>query len=227
MNLDKWYVLKDKTAALSMRERVILLLAVLAAVLFIWAQFFYLGFEKHLKQAQQELRQEQQRSIDQSDQLSLLMTRLAHDPNAVLLKEQSELQAQLDTLKQNIEERLRHLIEPELMADVMKKVLSDYKGLRLISAKNLPAAPLEIDTKEKAVSKEKDEASKSQAVLFSHAFQMELSGDYFQTLAFLKRLEQMQGFYWSMLHYEVQDYPQAKITLQLSTLSLDEGWIGV
>ena len=225
MNLDKWYVLKDKTAALSMRERVILLLAVSAAVLFIWAQFFYLGFEKHLKQAQQEMQQEQQRSIDQSDQLSLLMTRLAHDPNAALLKEQGELQAQLDTLKQNIEERLRHLIEPELMADVMKKVLSDYKGLRLISAKNLPAAPLEIETKEKTASNK--EASKAQAVLFSHAFQMELSGDYFQTLAFLKRLEEMQGFYWIMLHYEVQDYPQAKITLQLSTLSLDEGWIGV
>jgi len=225
MNLEKWYVLKDKTAALSLRERVILLLAVLACVSFIWAQFFYLGFEKKLKQAQLEMRQQQQVSVEQSDQLSLLMTRLAHDPNAVLLKEQASLQTKLDALKQDIEERLRNLIEPELMADVMKKVLSDYQGLRLISAKNLPAAPLEIESKGNAEKQDRD--SKAQAVLFSHAFQMELKGDYFQTLAFLKRLEEMKGFYWTMLHYEVEDYPQARIMLQLSTLSLEEGWIGV
>lgn len=225
MNLEKWYVLKDKTAALSLRERVILLFAVMACVSFIWAQFFYLGFEKKLKQAQLEMRQQQQVSVAQSDQLSLLMTRLAHDPNAVLLKEQAGLQTKLDALKQDIEERLRNLIEPELMADVMKKVLSDYQGLRLISAKNLPAAPLEIESTGNAEKQEQD--NKAQAVLFSHAFQMELTGDYFQTLAFLKRLEEMKGFYWTMLHYEVEDYPQARITLQLSTLSLEEGWIGV
>ena len=130
-------------------------------------------------------------------------------------------------MKQDIEQRLSNLIEPELMADVMKSVLSDYKGLRLLSAKNLPVMPLEI----KNSSKEKPDAETSeevrQAVLFSHAFQMEFEGDYFQTLTFLKRLEEMKGFYWTMLHYQVEDYPQAKIILQLSTLSLEEGWIGV
>ena len=37
----------------------------------------------------------------------------------------------------------------------------------------------------------------------------------------------MKGFYWTFLKYEVEEYPKAKITLQLSTLSLDEDWIGV
>lgn len=227
MSLKKWGELKAKTAALSLRERVILLAAICVCVTFIWLQFFFLGFEKQLKQSRQDILTEQQLSVDQSDQLSQLMERLSHDPNAVLLQEQELLQTKLDDLKQRIEQRLSNLIEPELMADVLKSVLSDYKGLRLITARNLPVRPLEIkNTAKEKMGNEKKEEQK-QAVLFSHAFQMEFEGDYFQTLSFLKRLEEMKGFYWTMLHYQVEDYPQAKIMLQLSTLSLEEGWIGV
>ena len=227
MNSEKWAELKAKTAALSLRERTILLAAALVCVGFIWLQFFYLDFEKSLKQTQQEILTQQQLTVDQSDQLSLLMARLAHDPNAILLQEQEKLQTKLDTLKQEIEQRLSNLIEPELMADVMKNILSDYKGLQLLSVRNLPVIPLEIKRTDKEKSVNEDAEAARQAVLFAHALQMEFEGDYFQTLAFLKRLEEMKGFYWTMLHYQVEDHPRAKIMLQLSTLSLEKGWIGV
>jgi MSHA biogenesis protein MshJ len=236
MNLKKWTSLKEKTAALSQRERTVLLLASLACVLFIWAQFFYLGFEKQLKQARQEITQQQQLTVDQSDQLSSLMARLASDPNASLREEQQTLRKKLNELKQDIEQRLSNLIEPELMADVMKTVLSDYQGLQLISARNLAVLPLEINTGRSDASRSgaavnnnnaANTAAEKQAVLFAHTLQLELKGDYFQTLDFLKRLESMKGFYWTMLKYDVKDHPQANITLQVNTLSLEEDWIGV
>lgn len=225
MNLEKWHDLKDKTAVLTLRERAILLAVGVILILFIWAQFFYLDFEKALKKTKQDITQLEQKEWDQKDQLANLMLRLAHDPNAELFKEQSDIQEKLKKLKQQIEQRLSHLIAPELMADVMRTVLSDYKGLRLISAKNLPVEPLKIASIETA-NKQKNQ-EEVQAVLFSHRFEMVLNGDYFQTLSFLKSLEEMQGFYWTMLKYEVDGYPNANITLQLSTLSLDEDWIGV
>ena len=225
MNLEKWNNLKDKTAALSLRERGILLAVGIIVIVFIWAQFFYLDFEKGLKKTKQEISQLQQNEWAQKEQLASLMARLSHDPNAALFKEQSEIQEKLVVLKEQIEIRLSDLIAPELMADVMRDVLSDYKGLHLISAKNLPVEPLKLTVNQKEEKQTKQEDT--QTVLFSHRFEMILSGDYFQTLTFLKSLEGMQGFYWTMLKYEVSDYPAANITLQLSTLSLDEDWIGV
>lgn len=225
MNLNKWYDLKEKTAALSLRERSILLVVGIVVICFIWAQFFYLGFEKELKKTKQEITQLQQDGWAQTDELASLMTRLSHDPNAALFSEQSRLQEKLETLKDQIEIRLSHLIAPEKMADVMRKVLSDYQGLRLISAKNLPVEPLLLALNENSLEQKNQE--ENQAVLFSHRFEMVLNGDYFQTISFLKKLEEMNGFYWTRLKYEVDAYPNANITLQLSTLSLDEDWIGV
>jgi len=225
MNLDKWNELRNKTAAITVRERVILLIVGIVIVLFFWAQFFYLQFEKDLKKSNQEITNLKKEEFSQKDELASLVAKLANDPNSALFDEQRKLQEKLEVLKDQIEIRLSHLIAPELMADVMRKVLSDYKGLRLVSAKNLPVEPLKLDiTGENDSQKNKDEG---QAVLFSHRFEMVLNGDYFQTVSFLKSLEAMKGFYWTMLKYEVDAYPKAKITLQLSTLSLDEDWIGV
>jgi MSHA biogenesis protein MshJ len=225
MNLEKWHNLKDKTASLSLRERGILLAVSITLIVFLWAQIFYLDFEKELNKTKQEMSHLQKNESIQQDQLANLMTRLAHDPNAGLFKEQLDIQEKLKVLKEKIEIRLSHLIAPELMADVMRNVLSDYKGLRLISAKNLPVEPLKL-----AVSQKEDKQKiqdEVQAVLFSHRLEMVLNGNYFQALSFLNSLEKMNGFYWTMLKYEVDEYPNANITLQLSTLSLDEDWIGV
>lgn len=224
MNLDKWHDLKEKTALLSLRERAILLLVGIVVILFIWSQVYFLGFEKKLKSTNQEVTRLKQEEWNQKDELANLSARLAHDPNAALLEEHAKLKEKLGDLKEVIELRLSHLIAPEMMADVMRNVLSDYKGLRLISAKNLPVEPLKLETDKKEDSQKKEE---SQSVLFSHRFEMVLNGDYFQTLSFLQRLEEMKGFYWTMLKYEVEEYPKAKITIQLSTLSLEEDWIGV
>ena len=225
MNLEKWNALKDKTAALSLRERTILLAVAIVLVMFIWAQFFFLSFEKELKSTQSDISRLKQLELTQQDDLQSLMGRLANDPNAQLFAEQRRIKDKLDKLKENIEIRLSHLIEPELMADVMHDVLSDYKGLRLVSAKNLAVEPLNLADAEADNSNKN--IDKDQAVLFSHRFEMVLNGSYFQTVSFLKRLEEMKGFYWTLLKYEVSEYPNAKVTLQLSTLSLDEDWIGV
>ena len=137
MNLKKWYELKDKTAALTLRERVIFVAVGVIVVLFLWAQIFYLDFEKELKNTKQEITSLQLEEWEQADQLAGLTARLADDPNSALFEEQRSLKEKLEVLKGQIEIRLSDLIAPELMADVMRKVLSDYKGLRLVSAKNL------------------------------------------------------------------------------------------
>ena len=86
MNLEKWYELKDKTAALTLRERVIFVAVGVIVVLFLWAQIFYLDFEKELKNTKQEITSLQLEEWEQADQLAGLTARLADDPNSALFE---------------------------------------------------------------------------------------------------------------------------------------------
>jgi len=227
MNLEKWQLLRDKTAALTLRERSILAAIGVILVFFIWSQFVYLPFEKKQKRHFMKLAELNQQFVTQSDRLSELTVLLANDPNAPIRAKQKLLQNEMSELTTEIESRLSNLVAPEKMADLMRHVLADYKGLSLVSAKNLPVEPLQVRSMATKTKNEKGVETESQAVIFAHGFEMVLSGQYFQALEFLQHLEEMKGFYWRTLNYKVDGYPSAKITIQISTLSLEEDWIGV
>jgi len=226
VNLEKWHLLREKTAELSLRERGILAAVSVVLVLFIWSQTVFLPYEKQQKQNTVKLAELGQHVITSSDRLSALTVLLRNDPNAPLRAKQKSLKIEMVELTSEIESRLSNLVAPEKMADLMRDVLADYKGLRLLSAKNLPVEPLQIQSVRQGV-KPDNSAAEQQTVLFAHGFEMVLSGKYFQTLEFLQHLEEMNGFYWQALDYKVGEYPKAEITIQISTLSLEEDWIGV
>lgn len=79
-----------------------------------------------------------------------------------------------------------------------------------------------------------DELKREQALarkrpqVFKHAVELEFQGDYRSTLRYLKNLENLPWrFYWDGVSYEVIKYPKASITINIYTLSLDKGWMGV
>ena len=227
MNLEKWHLLREKTAELSLRERGIITAVSVVLILFIWSQIVFLPFEKQQKLHKLKIAGLGQDIVTKSDRLSELTRLLENDPNAPLRAKQKSLKLEMAELTTEIEGRLSNLVAPEKMADLMRNVLADYKGLRLLSAKNLPVEPLQIQSMTTQAKPENNEQAEQQTVLFAHGFEMVLSGEYFQTLNFLQHLEAMNGFYWQALDYKVGQYPKAEITIQISTLSLEEGWIGV
>jgi len=228
---EKWLMLKDKVADRSPRERVILAATGVVLVCVIWLQFVFTPYEDRGLKIQQAEQQASSELAESSERVVELTATLENNPNAPLRAEQNRLLEEMDALREDIENRLSSLIAPEQMADVMRDVLSDYRGLTLISARNLPVEPLQLETGSKASATDKSaetsSESENEAVVFAHGFEIVLEGGYFQTLEFLQRLESMKGFYWRLLDYSVQSYPDAKIILQLSTLSLEEDWIGV
>lgn len=225
MKWEKWQQLRDKTADLTLRERGILAGTVVVLLLVIWGQFAFTPYEKKQAAYAQELVRINDQIANDSERLVTLTTMLANDPNAPLREEQKRLRQEMADLKLEIETRLSSLIAPEEMANVLRRVLSDYEGLTLDSARNLPVEPLDIKQALGAATQAGN--GHDQAVIFAHGFELVLSGSFFQTLAFLQKLEDTQGFYWRLLDYQVKDYPKASVTLQISTLSLDEDWIGV
>lgn len=232
--VSKWQELRDKTAALSLRERVILAVTLVVLIAVLWLQFSFDAQLKNFDKVTKDAQVSGEEMVAQTEALLALEAKLANDPNAPLRAEKERLDKKLEQVGQEIEARLQHLVAPERMADLVRQVLSDYKGLTLVSAENLPAAPLELDIGKSSAAK-MDAADKKdavleagdQAVIFEHGFKLTLHGSYFSALEFVQRLEQMEGFYWRMLDYEVKDYPNALIVIHVSTLSLDKEWIGV
>lgn len=230
-----WQALDEKCAALSLRERGILLGTFLTLIAFVWLQFIMVPIQDQNKIHMQSLQQANDDLSRYAAQIQELTLKLGENPNDPLREEQKALQLRLNELAQEIESRLSNLVPPRKMATVMQAVLADYQGLKLRRARNLPVEPLKMQGTDKEVAadpqieadSDSPEALSDDAVIFVHGFEMELEGEYFQTLRFLQRLETMEGFYWQAFDYVVDGYPKANITIQLNTLSLDEEWIGV
>lgn len=213
-----WLEWSSRVAALEVRERVIVLVALLVVGLFIWGQFVFAPLQDRHKRAANTLNSLKQQQADLGQQLVLLEQRLADDPNRELRTQQANLQKQLVGMRSQIENQLSGLIAPEKMADVLRSMLHEQEQLKLISLKNLPVEPFH---------QSEGELKEGETALFSHSMELVLDGEYFDVLGYIKRLESLKGFNWQTLNYEVINYPKARVTLKISTLSLEEDWIGV
>ena len=108
------------------------------------------------------------------------------------------------------------------MATVLEKVLHQKTRLKLIRVTNLPAVELTADALA-------DHSNLEQgSLLYRHGVELQLEGDFFETLRYLQALEELPWqILWGSLTYEVETFPRASITLRLNTLSTNAGWIGV
>lgn len=63
--------------------------------------------------------------------------------------------------------------------------------------------------------------------VYRHGLVLQFRGSYFNTLQYLQYLESLSGsFYWDRLDFQVDDWPTASVTLELHTLSSEEGFVG-
>jgi len=97
----------------------------------------------------------------------------------------------------------------------MEGVLKEQSRLRLIRIRNLRPEALSAS------------ADSRTATFYKHGLQIEFEGSYQACLDYLQEIENLPWrFYWQVLELEVLEYPRNRVRLEVSTLSLDEEWIG-
>jgi len=127
----------------------------------------------------------------------------------------ARVQRRIDEINENLGDYASELIDPAEMARVMEGVLKEQSRLRLIRIRNLSP---------EALSASSDSRS---ATFYKHGLEIEFEGSYSACLDYLQEIENLPWrFYWQVLELEVLDYPRNRIRLEVSTLSLDEEWIG-
>lgn len=198
------------------RERLLLAAALAVVLLLAWDVAVRAPMAQQ-RDADERRIEQLQREIDSFESSRVQLARQlggeeAADPAA-------RLQDRLERVDEMLAERTLRVISPQQMVAVLRDVLEDASGLSLMALRNRGSEP---------VLNESGSGDDAVPRVFRHRVELVVRGDYFTLLEYLERLEglgwQLQ---WDALAIETVDYPQAEATLELSTLSLAEDWIGV
>jgi len=207
--------IRTRIDELSLRERGLLFLSLVAVIFMLWQSALMKPVETAQKAKLERLTtlQKEVEALDTQIQ-TLIATRTA-DPDAENRRVAEELRAQLGQLEGRIVGTVEGLVEPRQMAQMLEDVLTRNPGLKLKKARSLRAVPL---VAEEGLG----------GTVYQHGLRLELEGSYLDALNYLRALQKLpRSIYWDEVQVAMEEYPTAKITITVHTLSLSEGWIGV
>lgn len=212
-SLTQWYDLRP------LRERVLLLLCVLIVLTFLVGMFVLQPFSQRTNVLRHELAELGNNLVELKSREIAVTTRKNFDPDQDNRRHLEILEQESANLQQDLNASIVNLVTPRDMPTLLKQLLTQQKKLHLSSLENLPPERIVLD--QQAGSDEVGPA------LYRHRLRMEFSGDYLTLLRYLKQLQQLpRTLVWDEVDIETEVYPRATVRIQVSTLSLTEGWIG-
>ncbi|MFH4563316.1 type II secretion system protein GspM [Vibrio diabolicus] len=211
-----WISLEERFGEMSAREKVLIALCGLVVVIML---LFTLILEPKLNEIISNERQlSNLKQANQKIEIDTLriQAQLKKDPNAEIDRAISNLLTESQHLSMQLAEIIEHLITPSQMAELLENVLEQQSGIHLLSLQTLPSEPITED----------QEASQYSGY-YVHPVRMELTGDYFSIANYLNKLESLPAsYYWRSFSYKVEEYPKAKLVLEVYTLGSREEFIG-
>ena len=211
-----WHQLSDKFSLLSQREKWLLTicgLVIIGLSLLVWM------IEPVLKTNQSLSGQvsSSKLSVQRLEADILLATAtLNKDPDQKIDVQYKQLLMESQQLSEQLAEIIETLISPSQMARLLEGVLAGTKGLKLVSLESMAAEPIVGGTDKQ-----------TQTVYYLHPVKIELTGSYFSILSYLNTLESLPvKYYWRSFNYTVEEYPTARLILEVYTLGTRQEFIG-
>lgn len=200
--------------ALTPRERVILLAVLLAGVWAVLDLSLSAPLERARKAETARIQAAQERMISAQDALARQGGTLA--PDVAARRRLEDARAALQARLAQAQALQARLVAPQDMPRVLRDLTRAQPGLRLVSLRTLPPAPVGIAAG----------AGHGEAGLYRHGVSLTLAGSYAALLAYMRALEQRPGgFYWARAELDASRHPEILLTLTLNTLSLERQWL--
>ena len=220
MNLDikRWGDLEDKFATLTQREKVLSLLSGLVAVLFGGFVWLVEPVQIEIEKLTRSVNSQKSQLGQLEQQIALLEQELAEDPNEPLRKNIARYAEQLAGIDERLKEQTVDLIPADKMPEVLEKILSQSKKLKVLKVDSIPPVRM-MDINSEGGAK---------VNLFQHGVLLVLEGEYGHIWEYLNEIESLEWrFYWKRFDYLVEEHPKAKAEIELYTLSTSRAFIGV
>ncbi|HDZ8895611.1 TPA: MSHA biogenesis protein MshJ [Aeromonas dhakensis] len=208
----QWQAWADKLAALSQRERVLIMLTgvvlVGAIASYGWLDAAVVRLEQDrlaLSSAQRDLE-----IMDLENQGK--QARLARDPDQNVRTQLAGVDEEIGKLDAALKAQTVDLIQAHEMPEVLEALLSRSANLHMVALTSLAPEPLI--------------AGEQRINLFKHGIRLKLEGGYFDVYQYLKALEALpRHFYWKQFDYQVQEHPKAVVEMEIYTLSTSKEFI--
>ncbi|HDT5887542.1 type II secretion system protein M [Aeromonas dhakensis] len=208
----QWQAWADKLAALSQRERVLIMLTGVVLVGSIatygWLDAATVRLEQDrlaLSSAQRDLE-----IMDLENQGK--QARLARDPDQNVRTQLAGVDEEIGKLDAALKAQTVDLIQAHEMPEVLEALLSRSANLHMVALTSLAPEPLI--------------AGEQRINLFKHGIRLKLEGGYFDVYQYLKALEALpRHFYWKQFDYQVQEHPRAVVEMEIYTLSTSKEFI--
>jgi MSHA biogenesis protein MshJ len=204
-----WQVIEARIDSMQPRERILLLLATLVLLFFLADSLAFQPVFTQQKQARQLI-------ADRAQQLELLRTRSGLLPGVDGAQAAKDLQVHLSEVDQRGRQWFSRLLAPNQALQILEQVLAHQPGMVLRQA------TASKDTLDETA--DDDGSPDRTPVITRHQFELQLEGNYPATRDYLHALEALPWkFFWDDIRYDVTSYPQARITLNIHTLGLQDG----
>jgi MSHA biogenesis protein MshJ len=201
----------DRVDGMELRQRIMLLVVCLAIM-------FYVADTLAIQPAIKQQKVLRQAINDWELKLDVLRERtgiLPDNPAGSASSPYADMLSRLALLDARIREKMGGLLAPDQAIEVLKQVLEQEEELRLleVNAGSRPLKGTELP----------GENGLADTGINRYQMQLQLEGNYLATLRYLRALEGLPWkFFWQGVDYEVTEYPNARITIDLYTLGMQE-----
>ena len=215
----------ERIDALSLRERGILFVGVLAALFLIASNVAFPALFAERTRLDRELASKRAQTRTLQDQIEKIAAERGRDPNELYRQHLSELKAQMRDREGSLSTVLHGVVSPREMARMVEQVLSRNRALTVVSIENM--APVSL-TGEGGAATTGSQPAAPGGGMYKHGLRIELTGQYADIMRYLHALETLPWkVLWGEVHLQTESYPVSRVTLVIYTLSLDEAWISV
>ncbi len=212
---EQWQQLAAKYDALTLGERIIMLVAMIAATSVF---FYYLALDPlSVKQRRLILELSEKRTAITTAENVLKLQGSQADPNAANRSRRDALRKQVAELDRNMQGMQKELVPPDQMAKLLDGLLARDRGLQLLALRKLPVQRFETPG-----------TAQAERGIYQHSFDLIIQGSYVDLHDYLARLEKLPWqMFWGKISMDTDNYPKLKVTLTVHTLSVNKAWLTV
>lgn len=222
-----WDRVSSAIDELSLRERAMIFVAAAFVVISLINVLLIDPLLARQKLLSSQVTQRQEKMKELQAQMQNILQAKRDDEHSPLRQRLAQLKQQLKEQDDYLQSRTDRLVEPDKMADLLKKVLGNNGSLQLVELKTLPVSPL-IEPPKDAAPNPPDSQAGTQRQIFKHGVQITVRGSYLDMIRYVTALEKLpEQMFWGEASLSVEKYPDSLFTLTLYTLSLDKTWLAM
>lgn len=215
-------------------EKIIVLFLLIAGLTFGYLSIGYDPMTADIARIDAQINNVQRQVAAQQSTYTSMLAQSQEDPSRFANERLQAISLELVALDNEVSNLAGDLVTPGEMTQILTSVLSRFSGLELIRFRYQEASPLRTGVASTEATANSAGASSGisngnvAGQVFEHGLVLEFQGSFMDTLKYLRFLENVTGsFFWDSISFSRVEWPSARVTLEIHTLSTEEGFIGV